>query len=57
MNLTPQQALDNLARVAEAALLNGPDRRAINESIAVLHALVSNKPVPVAPTAEGGKKA
>lgn len=34
--ITPAQALENLARVAEAALLNGPDRRVINESIRVL---------------------
>jgi hypothetical protein len=40
MTIAPAQALENLARLAEAHLLNGPDRRTINQSIATLDALV-----------------
>jgi len=38
--IQPQQALENLARVADAHLLDGPSRRAVNESIEVLSALI-----------------
>lgn len=41
--ITPAQALENLARLAENALLNGPDRRAINESIRILSEIVKPK--------------
>lgn len=35
-NITAEQALENLARIADDYPLKGPDRRLINESIAVL---------------------
>lgn len=41
MNITPEQALTNLTQIAEVALLNGVDRRVVNESIHVLAALIA----------------
>lgn len=49
--ITPEQALENLARIADAALLNGPDRRATNESIRVLMEIITPKPAAPAPSA------
>jgi len=51
--MTPKDALNNLVRVAEVALLNGPDRRIINESIVVLNALVEKPDEPAAPKPDG----
>ena len=46
---TPAQALENLARVAEVALLNGADRRAVNASIEVLNTFVTTAKIPANP--------
>jgi hypothetical protein len=37
--ISPEVAVDNLRSLADVALLNGPNRRAIDESLAVLEAL------------------
>jgi hypothetical protein len=47
--LTSQQALANLARVADAHLLNGPDRRVIDESINVLLKVIEAAPIKPTP--------
>jgi hypothetical protein len=39
--MKPEVALQNLVNVAESALLNGPDRRAITQSIETLAKMVS----------------
>jgi hypothetical protein len=38
--MTPETALQNLARVADNHLMNGPDRRIIDQSLDVLNKLV-----------------
>jgi hypothetical protein len=40
--ISPEVAVDNLRSLADVALLNGPNRRAIDESLAVLEALAKN---------------
>jgi len=46
----PEQALANLASVANAALLNAADRTAINQSVQTLYEMVkSQAAVPAAP--------
>lgn len=45
--ITPQQALTNLMRIADAALLNKADRRATDLSVNILQQAIS--PTPKAP--------
>ena len=42
-SITPEVALKNLAGLAENALLNGPDRRVVDASVAVLAAAIKPK--------------
>lgn len=42
--VTPAQAIENLAKLADEVPLNGPSRRLINESIRVLYEIVTPKP-------------
>lgn len=42
--MTNEQALQVLAQVADAHLLNGQDRRAVDKAIETLRALIVEKP-------------
>ena len=42
--MTPTQALENLAQLADQVALTGPQRRAINESIQILNTAISTTP-------------
>jgi len=42
--MTPEQALQILSQVADAHAMNGPDRRAVDQAIAVLRELIAPKP-------------
>jgi hypothetical protein len=57
MNLTPQQALENLAKIAADYPLRVRDREAINASIALLDQLVKAAATPVPAAAPADPKA
>lgn len=41
--MTPTQALENLVNLADNAMLNGPDRRTVNESVQALQVLILDR--------------
>jgi hypothetical protein len=52
--ITPAQAVQNLAAVVDQVALTGPQRRVLEESLRVLHAL--SRPLEAAPSSPAVEK-